>query len=105
LKPDPYSSISQIATEYGVEAAAEVAEFERAHVDTIRELVRTEKIDSDFVLTKAIDVQLLPEECRDAKANFDGLADAGVKSVNRVAFYGQKDAEEVTRLKLEKCQN
>jgi hypothetical protein len=38
-----------------MEAAAEVAEFERAHVDAITELVRTEKIDCDFVLTKAID--------------------------------------------------
>lgn len=85
-----------------MEAAAEVAEFERAHVDAITELVRTEKIDCDFVLTKAIDVQLLPEECRTAKANFDSLAAGGVKSVGRVAFYGRDDAEEVSRLELEK---
>ncbi|KFY78227.1 hypothetical protein V499_02543 [Pseudogymnoascus sp. VKM F-103] len=99
LKPDPYSSIGHIAAEHGMEAAAEVAEFERAHVDAITELVRTEKIDCDFVLTKAIDVQLLPEECRTAKANFDSLAAAGVKSVGRVAFYGRDDAEERCRVK------
>ena len=101
LKPDPYSFISHLAAEYGTEAAAEVAEFERAHIDAIRELVRTEKIDCDFVLTNAIDVQLLPEECRNAKADFDRLGAAGVKSVSRVGFYGQKDAEEVSRLELE----
>jgi hypothetical protein len=63
--------------------------------------VRTEKIDCDFVLTKAIDVQLLPDECRTAKANFDGLAAAGVKSTGRVGYYGQHEAEEVSCLKLE----
>ncbi|KFY51597.1 hypothetical protein V497_09001 [Pseudogymnoascus sp. VKM F-4516 (FW-969)] len=99
LKPDPYSSISHLAAEHGMEAAAEVAEFERAHVDAISELVRTEKIDCDFVLTKAIDVQLLPDECRTAKDNFDGLAAAGVKSTGRVGYYGQNEAEERCRVK------
>lgn len=65
--------------------------------------MRTEEIDCDFVLTKAIDVQLLPKECRNAKADFDRLGAAGVKSVSRVDFYGEKDAEEVSRLELEKC--
>lgn len=96
LKPDPYNFISEIAAEYGPEAAEEVAKFERAHVDAIRELVQTEKIDCDFVLTKAADVQLNPKECRNIKASFDQLPALGVDSARRVDFYGQKDAEEVS---------
>jgi hypothetical protein len=95
LKPDPYNNISHLAAEYGPDAAGEVAEFEQAHVDVIRELVETEKIDCDLVMTKAIDVQLMPRESKKAKAAFDHLRNLGVKSVRRVSFSDEREAEDV----------
>ncbi|KAJ5766948.1 uncharacterized protein N7511_004564 [Penicillium nucicola] len=99
LKPDPYSSIGHLAAEYGPEAAAEVAEFEQAHVDAIRKLVETEKIDCDLVITKAIDVQLMSRESNKAKAAFDHLSTLGVKSVRRVSFSDEREAQERSRVK------
>ncbi|KAJ5625850.1 hypothetical protein N7510_002159 [Penicillium lagena] len=99
LKPDPYSFISELAAEYGPEAAEEVARFERSHVDAITRLVRTEKIDCDFVLTKAIDVQLHLNECKKVKARFDRLPGLGVKSAESVSFTDQKGAEERSHVK------
>lgn len=58
--------------------------------------MQTENIDCDFVLTKAVDVQLNPRECRNIKASFDQLPGLGVESARRVDFYGQTDAEEVS---------
>lgn len=96
MKPDPYNFISELAAEYGPEAAEEVAQFERAHVDAIRNLVQTEKIDCDLVVTKAVDVQLDAGECRKTKASFDRLPALGVDSARQVDFCGQNDAEEVS---------
>ncbi|KAJ5369518.1 hypothetical protein N7509_014130 [Penicillium cosmopolitanum] len=99
LKPDPYSFIGELAAEYGPEAAEEVAEFERSHVDTISNLVKSEMIDCDLVVTKAIDVQLNPRECKKAKASFDHLPGIGIKSAKRVNFTDQKEAEVRSRVK------
>jgi hypothetical protein len=101
LKPDPYSFISELAAEYGPEAAEEVAEFERSHVDTISNLVKSEMIDCDLVVTKAIDVQLNPRECKRVKASFDHLPGIGVKSAKRVNFTDQNEAEMVSSPYLE----
>ncbi|KAH7159430.1 hypothetical protein B0J13DRAFT_592120 [Dactylonectria estremocensis] len=60
LKPDSYYSIARLAKEYGLEAAAEVANFEAANfeaanVDAVADFIRDQDIDCDFVLTRAID--------------------------------------------------
>lgn len=53
-------------------------------------------IDCDLVVTKAIDVQLNPRECKKAKASFDHLPGIGIKSAKRVNFTDQKEAEVVS---------
>lgn len=53
-------------------------------------------IDCDLVVTKAIDVQLNPRECKKVKASFDRLLGIGVESAKRVNFTDQKNAEVVS---------
>jgi hypothetical protein len=47
--------------QFGLEAAVEVAGFEFDHVPTIAALVKKEKIDCDFTLTRSFDVYTVKE--------------------------------------------
>jgi hypothetical protein len=58
-------------------------------------LVKTENIDCDFVVTKAIDVHLDPKECKKVKTTFDALPGLGVKSAGTVLFTDKAEAEQV----------
>jgi hypothetical protein len=80
LKPDSYNSVAAYASEHGIEAAAEVAAFESANVKAVAEYIQENKVECDFVLTRAIDVQLSRDHQRRIKAGFDKLSAAGVKA-------------------------
>lgn len=95
LKPDSYALISTLADKYGVEAATEVAEFEAANVRAVTDFIREEKIDCDFVLTRAIDVQLNDELQRDLEQRYHSLIAAGVEATKSTFCAPQKDAEKV----------
>ncbi|KAM6509442.1 hypothetical protein FALCPG4_017097 [Fusarium falciforme] len=82
LKPDSYYSIAGLAKEYGLEAAAEVANFEAANIDAVADFIRDQDIDCDFVLTRAIDVQLSARLQDDAKAGYDLLKE-GVEATKK----------------------
>ena len=95
VKPDLYNRPDSIAAEYGLEAAAEAAAFEADHVDAIRDLVEKEKIDCDFVITRAIDVQLKEPIQDKLKAGYDRLIKSGVAATTKVFFAPEDTAEAV----------
>lgn len=49
LKPDLYYAYKSFKAKYGEKGAAEVMNFEFAHLKAMKELIEKEKIDSDFV--------------------------------------------------------
>lgn len=98
LKPDSYYSISRLATEYGVDAAAEVANFESANVEAVTEFIRENKVDCDFVLTRATDVQFSAEHQEKVRAGYERLLAAGVKATKGTYCAEDRYAEKVSGL-------
>lgn len=88
-------SIAAQAKEDGFEAAAEVAQFEADHVAAIKELVEKEKIDCDFVITRAMDVPLQADIRDELEAGRQMLAKAGVKTAKDTFSSSQEAAEGV----------
>ncbi|PYI17678.1 FAD dependent oxidoreductase [Aspergillus violaceofuscus CBS 115571] len=99
LKPDVYSRVGNLANEYGVEAAAEVAAFEMEHVSAVQALVEKEKIDCDMEVNRVCDVHFDPAQLAKVKAGFDSLVAKGVKTVEDVSFTGLDAAEAVSGVK------
>lgn len=96
MKPDPYNGIAKLAAEYGDAAAAEVADFEASHVDALKALIEKEDIECDFVVTRAIDVQLDTEHCQRLKSGYDRLLGAGVAATKNAFFIPEETAEGVS---------
>lgn len=61
LKPDIYRSHIDQKSRYGEKGAAEIANFEHAHLAAFKELIEREDIKCDFILTRACDVQMTPK--------------------------------------------
>ncbi|KAL2209864.1 FAD dependent oxidoreductase [Sarocladium strictum] len=99
LKPDSYALISTLADKYGVDAAAEVAEFEAANVRAVTDFIREEEIDCDFVLTRAVDVQLNDELQGVLERRYHGLIAAGVEATRSTFCAPRKDAEQLSGVK------
>lgn len=73
LKPDLYFAHNAFREKYGEKGAAEIINFEHEHVRAMKELIEKEKIDCDFVLTRACDVHLHPLSVRKATTNYAGM--------------------------------
>lgn len=80
---------------YGVEAAAEVAEFEIANVKAVSKYLADEKVDCDFVMTEAIDVQLSSDLSKRIKEGYDKLVMSGVQSARATVPVPEEMAEKV----------
>ena len=92
LRPDLYGHIPTYIERFGVETAAELAEFEIAHVQAIKEVVEKEKIDCDFTLTRTVDVWANQDAADKAKGVYDKMVGHGLKYMNDVHFTMGKDA-------------
>ncbi|KAF4950356.1 hypothetical protein FSARC_13220 [Fusarium sarcochroum] len=64
VKPDGFLNVPRTAEIYGMEAAAELAKFEAAHVYAVKALVERENLDCDFNITRALDVFLDPKHAK-----------------------------------------
>lgn len=95
LKPDPYNRPAQVAAAHGIEAAAELAEFEASHIPAVKKLVEDENIDCDFVLTRCVDVLLTDDIYGRMKAGVDMLRKNGVSVLRDVFFAEGSKAEQV----------
>ncbi|KAJ0146655.1 hypothetical protein HZ326_10660 [Fusarium oxysporum f. sp. albedinis] len=99
LKPDSYNAISRLASEYGVEAAAEVANFEYANVEAVARFIRDEKVDCDFVLTRAIDVQFSDRHQDKLEAGYKSLLENGIEATERTYCAPREYAEKLSGIK------
>lgn len=81
---------------HGKEAADEVASFEARHLTEIGKLVKKEKIDCDFVLTRATDVSLHDKGSRDIAAKLKRLEEAGIEGLDDVFHCSGGKAEGVS---------
>jgi hypothetical protein len=95
LKPDVYFNLPKHIKKFGSQAAADVARFEASHVLAVKTLVEQEKIDCDFVLTRACDVILDETLARETESAFSILSQSGVADLTDIHFTGQKYAERV----------
>ncbi|KAH7137384.1 FAD dependent oxidoreductase [Dactylonectria estremocensis] len=99
LKPDSYNAISAYASEYGIEAAAEVANFESENVKAVTEYIRREKVDCDFVLTRAVDVQLSAKHQTQIQGGYETLLSAGVEATQATFSVSAEGAESMSGVK------
>ncbi|KAG9250104.1 FAD dependent oxidoreductase [Emericellopsis atlantica] len=99
IKPDVYNLCSALSSKHGVQAAVEIAEFEKANLLAVREYIAETGADCDFTLTQAVDVQLSGAQDSSLKSRYDQFVREG-GSVAKDAFYMHgEDAEMVSGVK------
>ena len=76
VKPDVYGLCSLMVEKHGLEAAAEMAEFEVANLDAVIEYVKSTGADCELVLTQAVDVQFSEQHNAALKDRYDGFVGA-----------------------------
>lgn len=96
LRPDLYGHIPTYIERGGVQAGAEVAEFEIAHIKALKKIVEEEKIDCDFSLSRTIDVWCNEESAKKAKAVYDQMVKKNFEYMDDVIFYTGKEVEGVS---------
>lgn len=99
LRPDLYGHIASCIDRAGVDAAAELANFEVAHLNAIKALVEKEKIDCDFTYTRSIDVWCNEKAAAKAKEFNEQLASRNLAHMKDVFFMFGKDAEGFSGIK------
>ena len=90
-----YGHIPKYIERFGVEAGAELAEFEISQVQAIKKLVREEKIACDFTLTRTCDVWTNQTAADKAKAVYEAMTSYGLQYMDDVHFTAGKSAEGV----------
>ncbi|EXJ83390.1 hypothetical protein A1O1_07012 [Capronia coronata CBS 617.96] len=99
LKPDVYFNMPKYIKKYGVKAAVEVSKFEASQVYAVKQLVEKEKIDCDFVLTRACDATLHKGLAEETDRAFAEMVKTGVTDFKDVYHARQEDAERVSGVK------
>lgn len=92
-----YYNILKYSKKYGAENAAAFARFEARNVLAAKELVERERIDCDFVLTRALDVYLDEEHARSTYAAYQELRRLGVADLGDIHYLEGPDAEAVSQ--------
>lgn len=100
LKPDVYNGISTLASDHGVEAAAEVAAFEIQNLKAVQSFVEREKMDCDLKVANAIDVQLDDAHCAKLKTGWEFLVAYGSEASRLVEINMKEKAEAVCLIHL-----
>ncbi|KAL3474549.1 phosphoenolpyruvate phosphomutase-domain-containing protein [Aspergillus californicus] len=99
LRPDLYGNIPKYIERYGVEAGAEVADFEIAHIEAIKKVVAEEGIDCDLNLTRSMNVYLNEEDGEKARKSYETLVSRGLRYTNDIHYTSAKAAEKISGVK------
>lgn len=91
-----YYNILKYTEKYGAENAAAFARFEAANVLAAKELVERERIDCDFILTRALDVYLDEAHAKSTYAAYQELRRLGVADLGDVHYVEGPAAEAVS---------
>jgi glycine/D-amino acid oxidase-like deaminating enzyme len=96
LKPDNYHAIARLAAEYGHKAAEEIAVFESSNVKAVAEYILENKVDCDFIASRAVDVQLSYDVHRKVGSNHRAMIQAGSIAVQETFAVPDIYAERVS---------
>ncbi|KAH7020807.1 FAD dependent oxidoreductase [Microdochium trichocladiopsis] len=99
LKPDIYSGPANLAVSHGVDAAAEVASFEVRNLAAVKRTIEDNKIDCDFVYTRAVDVFMTDETAAQAKSKIDLLRNNANLTIADLYFVEGPDSERLSGVK------
>ncbi|KAL3465853.1 FAD dependent oxidoreductase-domain-containing protein [Aspergillus heterothallicus] len=99
LRPDLYGNIPKYIERYGVEAGAEVANFEISHIPALKKVIAEEGIDCDLNLTRSMNVYLNEEEGEQAKQIYEALVSCGLEYTSDLHYTPQKYAEKISGVK------
>jgi hypothetical protein len=95
LRPDLYGNIPKYIERYGVEAGAEVANFEISHIPALKKVIAEENIDCDLNLTRSMNVYLNEQEGEQARQIYEALVSRGLEYTSDLHYTPQKYAEKV----------
>jgi len=84
---------------HGVEAAAEVGNFEVAHIQAFKKLISEENIDCDLVITRSMNVYLNTDEANQARETYESLAAQGLSFTDDIQYISGKLAEAASGIK------
>ncbi|KAL4874726.1 FAD dependent oxidoreductase [Aspergillus karnatakaensis] len=99
LRPDLYGNIPKYIERYGLEAGAEVANFEIAHIKALKDVVAEEKIDCDLNLTRNMNVFLNEEDGERARKVYEKLLEHGLDYTTDIHYTPGKYAETISGVK------
>ncbi|KAF5603382.1 FAD dependent oxidoreductase [Fusarium pseudocircinatum] len=99
LKPDPYNRPAGLLATYGIEAAAEAAEFEAKNLAAVKKVIEKEGVDCDFVYTRAVDALMSDDILEKIKSGVDALRQNGVSVMQDVYFAQGAEAEQLSGVK------
>lgn len=86
MRPDLYGHIPTYIARSGVEAGAEIADFEVANLWAVKKVVEDEQIDCDFTLARTVDVWCNQEAANSAKVNYDKVKAMNLQFMTDVFF-------------------
>lgn len=95
LRPDLYGNIPKFIERHGIEAGAEVANFELAHIPALKKLMADEDIDCDFNLTRCMNVYLNEADGEMARQKYEALVAQGLEYTTDIHYTSQTSAEKV----------
>lgn len=94
LRPDLYGHIPTYIDRSSAQAGAEIAKFEIAHVQAIKKIVETEKIDCDFTLCRSFDVWCNADAALKAREVYESMKGMnGCEYMDDVIFYDGKGVD------------
>ncbi|KAF2716172.1 FAD dependent oxidoreductase superfamily [Polychaeton citri CBS 116435] len=99
MRPDLYGHIPHYIKRDGLEHAVELAEFEIAHVQALKQFIAKEKIDCDFVLARSVDVWSDPDAAEAAKNTYKSMSGHHLEYMNDVFFHHGENAESISGVK------
>ncbi|KAL4807759.1 FAD dependent oxidoreductase [Aspergillus unguis] len=99
LRPDLYGNIPKFIERHGVEAGAEVANFELAHIQALKKLIAEEGIDCDLNLTRCMNVYLNEADGEKARRTYEALVSRGLEYTTDIHYTSQKHAETISGVK------
>jgi hypothetical protein len=95
LKPDNYHATARLAKQYGSEAAEELALFEMDNIKAVEQYIARERVDCDFISTRAVDVQLTDDMCRKVESGYRALEATGSPAAQKIFPIPKKYVEKV----------
>ncbi|TPX12797.1 uncharacterized protein E0L32_006677 [Thyridium curvatum] len=97
LRPEALASFSKFSETLGLDSANEIALFEVANAEAVKELVQTEGIDCDYTQVESANVYLDGSLASAAKSQIGELARSGYDIVGKIQFHeNPHEAEDVT---------